>query len=228
LLKTNKALKLTIFEKNAMPKFTCVFLLFWSSSFGQEPVANDSVRKTNPIVFVESTSGFGGSNGGFVGFLGLNLNYQFNRTDLITTRFTALSGGTLGTALISPVTPLPIFIDRQKQYEFAALYGKRWTFSNCSLGVSTGIAHLQSTYFQDIENNFKKFETSSIGIPFEFNIKFFKAQKQRFRAYYGLIPIGTKKVSFGRSVGFKLMGHFSKNNWMGFGFTYGFGWHKKY
>ena len=59
-------------------------------------------------------------------------------------------------------------------------------------------------------------------------VKWFKAEKSRFRAYYGLIPIGKRKISFGRSVGFKLTANIAKNNYVGLTFTYGFGWHKKY
>jgi len=59
------------------------------------------------------------------------------------------------------------------------------------------------------------------------NVKWFKKEKKRFRAYYGLIPIG-KPTSFGRSFGFKLYGNIGKLSYVGIGINYGFGWHKRY
>lgn len=69
---------------------------------------------------------------------------------------------------------------------------------------------------------------NSIGFPFEVNIKWFKNVKRRYRAYYWLIPLGHKKVAFGRSFGFKLVGNISKTNYFGLAFNFGLGTHKKY
>lgn len=118
-------------------------------------------------------------------------------------------------------------MQREVQYEYGFLYGKRWTYGNYSLSGSVGISHFNRFYYENIQDEEKLHETY-FGVPFEFNLKFFKARKQRFRAYYGLIPIGKKKVSFGRSVGFKLTGNIAKHSNLGIGINYGFGWHKKY
>lgn len=205
-----------------------LFLFYGISVFGQDVVEQDPIAKTNPIIFTECYFGlYGGSNGGLTGF-GLNLNYQFKKNDLLTARFNLNSGFMNDYLLISPVTPLPFSVREETQVEFAILYGKRWAKNNFSFSVSSGISHVERDYYQNNGEFYENLNQSYFGVPFEFNIKWFKSKKSRFRAYYGLIPIGKKKVSFGRSVGFKLIGNIAKNDYVGLAFTYGFGWHKKY
>ena len=210
-----------------MRKILLVLLYFVSYHvFSQDDAKLDSIEKTNPIIFVESYGGIGGGST-FNFFGGLGLNYQFGKTDLITFRTAAIIGTSREYAALSPTLILPFLVQREVQYEYGFLYGKRWTYGNYSLSGSAGISHFNRFYYENIQDEEKLRETY-FGVPFEFNLKFFKARKQRFRAYYGLIPIGKKKVSFGRSVGFKLTGNIAKHSNLGIGINYGFGWHKKY
>ena len=157
-----------------------------------------------------------------------NLNYQFGKTDLITFRTAAIIGTSREYAALSPVIILPFLVQREVQTEYGLLYGKRWTYGNYSLSGSAGVSHFNRKYFGIGKETVDELYENYFGVPFEFNIKFFKENKQRFRAYYGLMPIGKKKVSFGRSVGFKLTGNIAKHSNLGIGINYGFGWHKKY
>ena len=97
---------------------------------------------------------------------------------------------------------------------------------NFSVSISTGISYVETNYYQETEDYYEKVHEDYFGVPFEVNIKWFKSKKSRFRAYYGLIPIGKKKVAFGRSVGFKMIGNVGQNNYVGLAFTYGFGFIK--
>ena len=223
-----KLFLLLIFEENKMTKILIVLLYFVSFHLiAQEHVELDSIQKTNPIIFAESYVGIGGGSS-FNFFGGLGLNYQFGKTDLITFRTAAIIGTSREYAALSPIIILPFLAQREVQVEYGLLYGKRWTYGNYSLSGSAGISHFNRKYFGIGQEENNKLYQNYFGVPFEFNIKFFKENKQRFRAYYGLIPIGKKKVSFGRSVGFKLTGNIAKHSNLGIGINYGFGWHKKY
>lgn len=210
-----------------MKKLLFLFL-FSITVVSQEVVINDSIRRTNPVIFIESFAGFGGSNGNLIGSLGGSLNYQFNKKDLLTTRF--ISNASFGSSYIqtSPFTVIPFLVKTEKQQELALLYGKRFTFDNYSVSLSTGISIIRRDFFRENVTYFEEVTEEYYGVPFEINIKFFKSKKSRFRAYYGIIPIGKKRISFGRSVGLKIIGNASKSGYVGFGVTYGFGWHKKY
>jgi len=205
-----------------MKKLVLLFFVCLQA-FGQEITEIDSVSKNNPILFSEAYFGGGGSDSGGLLILGLNLNYQFNKADLLTARYSGLAGGRNYYHLF-----FPFFVRGESREEFAFLYGKRWVDDNFSWSVSTGVSYTYREYHQKNEGYVEKLNEDYYGVPFEFSIKWFKGEKSRFRAYYGLIPIGKKKVSFGRSVGFKLIGNISKNNYAGVAFTYGFGWHKNY
>jgi hypothetical protein len=58
-------------------------------------------------------------------------------------------------------------------------------------------------------------------------MSFFKTKKERFRIFYGLIPVG-EPTSFGRAFGFRLYANIAKNSYVGLGLTFGLGWHKIY
>ena len=197
--------------------------------FGQKIVVSDSLQKTNPIVFYEFYGGIGGGTNGSMFFAGANLNYEFEKSNLTTLRYTGFASFEREYLYIG-YFPFPIFTREESVLEYAFLYGKRYTFDNKSLSFSAGISINDRTFYKYSEelNYYNKFDDINIGLPVEFNIKWFKAEKKRFRAYYGLIPIGKKRVSFGRSIGFKIIGNFSKTTYLGIGLTYGFGWHKKY
>lgn len=203
-----------------------LFLCF--NAFGQNDSTIDSIQKTNPVIFSEGYFGGAGSNNGGLWLLGYNLNYQFNDKDLMTARFSGLLGTYDNYLLASPLLILPFSTRKETQAEFALLYGKRWVYDNFSFSVSTGISHVDRDYYKKVDNYYENISENYFGVPIELNIKWFKSEKKRFRAYYGLIPIGKRKVSFGRSVGFKLTGNLAKNSYIGLALTYGFGWHKKY
>ena len=58
-------------------------------------------------------------------------------------------------------------------------------------------------------------------------MSFFKSKKERFRIFYGLIPVG-EPISFGKSFGFKLSANIAKKSYIGLGLTFALGWHKIY
>ena len=194
----------------------------------QDTLVNASESKTNPVIFTEVYFGGAGSDNGGLLLVGYNLNYQFRKNDLLTARFNGLLGLYQNFIVVSPLLVLPVSERKEIQKEFALLYGKRWTIDNYSLSASAGISYTDRDYYEKVGGYYEELNQNYFGVPFEINIKWFKPHKKKFRAYYGLIPIGKKKVSFGRSVGFKITGNLAKNNYVGLGFTYGFGWHKKY
>lgn len=207
-----------------------VFIMFISFQvFGQNIVSSDSLQKTNPVLFYEFYCGIGGSTKGLMFFAGGNLNYEFLEKNLVTFRYTGF-GSFKRENLIVGFSAFPLFIRKESVIEYALLYGKRYVYDGKSLSFSAGISVNDRVYYNysEEQNNYNKIEDVNLGLPVELNIKWFKAKKKRFRAYYGIIPIGKRKVSFGRSVGFKLIGNFSKTTYVGFGFTYGLGWHKQY
>jgi hypothetical protein len=110
-------------------------------------------------------------------------------------------------------------------HEFGLLYGYRWLFKGSSIALSGGVSlnhyalKLRNGNFEEISNQ--------VGFPVEASVRFFKKRKRRFRAYYGLIPIG-RPTNFGRSLGFKLSANFAERGFFLIGFTYGLGVHKYY
>ena len=201
-----------------------LMLLFVVKVFGQEITVKDSISKTNPILFIESFLGSGGGAKGGLFLISGTLNYQFNKKHLISARYVANSSFSNSYIETSPFTTFLTFAKTETQSEIGVLYGKRFINNNNSVSLSTGISFTGRNYY----NEGKKIFDNYFGIPIEISVKWFKGKKTRFRAYYGFIPIGKKKVSFGRSVGIKLIGNFSRSGYIAFGFSYGFGWHKKY
>lgn len=211
-----------------MNHFKLLVLLFFCIKFYSQNVEIDSIKQ-NPIVFGEIYGGIGGSTDGSFLFFGGNINYGFNNTDLISLRFTGF-GTQKRENLIIAYVAYPLFVRKNYTYEYAFLYGKRFVYKNKSFSISSGVS-INDVYTYDhseSENIYYKNNHINIGIPIELNIKWFKKEKKPFRAYYGVIPTGKRNVSFGRSVGFKLIGNFSKTQYLGLGITYGLGWHKKY
>ena len=177
----------------------------------------------NPILFTEIYGGVaGGSSGGFFG--GLNLNYQ-TKNNLYTTRYTGLVNLKLTPVLFI----IPAYITYETINEYAFLFGKRHIYDNHSFSYSGGVSIVNRNFLTDYPNNLNLYANqSSFGFPFEVNIKWFKRAKKPYRIYYGLIPIGKRKVGFGQSVGFKLVGNISKTYFVGVGLNMGVGWHKIY
>ena len=203
---------------------TAVFLFFvFYKSVAQDSLATKPVDVTNPILFTEFYGGVaGGSSGGFFG--GLNLNYQ-TKNNLYTARYTGVTNPRLTAVLFI----IPAFITDETITEYAFLFGKRHIYDNHSFSYSGGVSIVNRNYLIDNSNNLKLYsDQNSFGFPFEVNIKWFKRAKKPYRIYYGLIPIGKRKVGFGQSVGFKLVGNISKTYFIGVGLNMGVGWHKIY
>jgi len=195
---------------------------------------NDSLKldTSNPIIFGEMLMGVGSSeNFGFV--LGASLNYQ-RQKHLYTIRYTgfdALELSKIKSGSISHLLIFPAYVDVEKINEYSFLYGRRHIYDNVSFSYSSGIGiayRQERQYIEDLDKYSDWISETNFGIPIELNIKWFKSRKQRLRIPYGLIPVGNKKIAFGRSIGFKLFGHISKNSYVGLGLTWGFGIHKDY
>lgn len=213
-----------------MKYYALILLLFLTSNiFAQDSIVNVNDTNTNRVVFSELYGGLGAGGNGLTIFGGANLNYQYGKDNLLTFRYTGF-GSYKRDYFVVGFLPFPILVRSEGINEYALLYGKRYINGSQSLGFSAGIALNDRTFYQFSSglNNYNQISQINFGIPFELNIKWFKPRKQRFRAYYGIIPIGKREVSFGRSFGFKLIGNVSKSTSIGFGITYGFGWHKKY
>lgn len=210
--------------QNQLKNALALLFLFSMNSI----MAQDSLTvkiKTNPILFWELYGGFGGGEAsGFV--YGTELNYQLNR-DLITFRLGGFTGLERGFLLLGhPEDPLNE--RNSKIVDYSLLYGKRWIGEGTSFSVSAGISITNWKHMKQQDDYYFYDSQSSLGLPFELNIKWFKRVKRRFRAYYWLIPITKEKVSFGRSFGFKLVGNISKTDYIGLAFNYSLGTHKKY
>lgn len=204
--------------KNAMKKITLflvLFLVLKSNSYSQEK------EKTNPIFFAEMM--FGYSVGGSQGFTGVGtLNYQ-KQSNLFTYRYLELSKFRRDGSVLF----IPIYTEIEYIREQALMYGKRIINKNVSYSYSAGLAYIDRDFLVDETNGILKYDNDTyIGLPFEFNIKWFKSKKERYRIYE-LIPVG-KAISFGNSIGFKLYGDISKTSFIGLGLTIGLGWHKIY
>jgi len=196
-----------------------VLLVFSLRIAAQEPT-----EKTNPIIFIEGM--FGGGGGEFSGFvLAATANYQTGK-NLFTARV-AEHRATNYTEFALGMAGLPIFTPRMRNTEYALLYGRRYTKNSVSYSFAGGFSHsMLDTKFRD-DDGVARIRTESYqGFGYEFNIKWFKADKERYRLYM-LIPVG-KPTAFGRSFGIKLMGNISEHSYFGLGLTYGLGWHKYY
>lgn len=187
---------------------------------------NESKTKENPIVFAEGNFGFGnGSADGLV--IGYTLNYQF-KGNLLTFRNNYLASKNkdrdkgLSRALI-----FPAYVQGNSINEYALLYGRRLIFDGSSLGFSLGISTNNAVYRNEIDDSIQRTSVNYMAIPYEVSFKLFKRDKSRYRVLYGLIPIGSP-TAFSRSFGVKLFGSLGKESYLGIGFTFGFGWHKKY
>lgn len=201
----------------------CFWILFSCVFYAQTKLVNEDNSKTNPVVFYEFYGGYGANDKGGLKNLGVNLNYEFSKSNLLTTRFTYL-----GRHRTEYVFLFPDIKVQEEQNEYAVLYGKRWVKDGHSFSASGGISYVNRRDYTYIETNYYRDDQNYAGFPFELNIKWFKKEKSPFRAYYGIIPTGKREVSFGRAAGFKLIGNISKHSYFGVSFTLGLGWHKKY
>jgi len=203
-----------------MKTTTIIFIIFLTLNI----YSQEESKKSAPIIFGEYTFGIGREINAYGGFFsGGELNYQF-KNKLFTLRYIDYMLLKSDMLFVTPFTPLPFIKEKINNKEIGLLYGKRWIYDGSSISFSGGLSlnyHLnRSTNEQfNIKDNY-------VGFPFEFNIKWFKSKKKRYRIY-GIIPIG-KPTSFGRNFGFKFVGNISKHSFVAFGIVYGFGIHKKY
>ncbi len=193
--------------------------------FGQDTIrtlGHDTIKKTNPIIFGEIGIGFAlaGVSGPQAGF---SFNYQIKH-QLITLRYTGVAD--IKIAVLAPIIPIPI--DQGHLDEFAVLYGLRSVKEGQSLSFSLGLSQNTHVIKYNNENYQELYRTNNsyIGLPFEFNIKWFKKDKERYHIYY-LIPVG-KPTAFGNSFGLKLSGNLSNYSYLAFGIVFGLGYHKHY
>lgn len=172
---------------------------------------------SKPILFLDTYAGHAyGAAGGFTA--GVAAHYQTSGH-----LFSLKYAGTLrsrGVIVIFPV--IESSLD-----ELGIMYGRRWIWEASSLSISAGISHNWfAEQFKSSPNNVGYVNSRSAGIPFEASLKFFKKNRTRYKAFL-LIPVGPP-TAFGRSIGFKVIGNFARNGYLGFGISLGWGFHKKY
>lgn len=199
-----------------MKRFLIITLVFSAcASFAQE--------NKSPILFTEFLLG---STDRDVIVLGAGLNYQAG-LHLFTAKYSRHAE--FGEDYILPgfIIATPYLKTRRLINEWALLYGPRLNFEGFSASISAGVSQsFLQRRFEDFEGSEVLKYSNYVGVPYELNIKFFKKVKRRYRIY-GFIPVG-KPTGFGRSVGLKLFGNFSRQNYAGFGFSLGLGVHKIY
>lgn len=188
----------------------------YASLIAQEKVEEVSI-KTNPVFFGDFSLGY--TNGGIQGFsVTGSLNYQ-KKTNLFTFRTLEV----LHIERIDFFILFPTRIDFEQMSEYSLLYGKRMIENGFSYHISGGISFASYTHNYQGE----KLSIDYVGFPIEAGISWFKNKKKRFKALYGLLPVG-KPTGFGRSIGFKLHANIAKRSYVGLGLTFGLGWHKIY
>ena len=203
-----------------MIKYLSLFILLFSSNifFSQ---------KVNPIIFIELGTGYAND---FTNKGGLNqfgeLNFETNKI-LFSVRFSELYQFGLDILLITPITPIPVIALEVEYNEIAFLYGRRYTKNNFAYSFSGGIS--TNKYIQGFKNENNEWfqeKKNFIGFPFEFNVKWFKNNKSKYKIYE-IIPVG-KETGLGNSIGFKLLGNISQHSFIGVGIVMGIGYHKEY
>jgi len=179
-------------------------------------------EKNNAIFFTDLYSGGSfGSNGG--GNLAFSANYQQDK-NIFTYRYIInFHVGEFEKKFISFFPFTYVFAPIQS-IERSFLYGKRYINNNYSYSFLGGISH---TKLRDkIIDSGEPYDTTFFGFPFEMNIRWFNAEKSKFKLL-GIIPIG-KENPFSAGGGIKLIGNISKKSYIGIGITLGFGYYKNY
>lgn len=173
-------------------------------------VGQDSAKtkNTNPIIYAELILGYAPKTRTNIE-LAASINYQLKKS-LFTLRATGLTH----------------FLDNDQYGELGVLYGLRFINGGRSLSYSIGVSY-NETYLYDFSTyNYPLRREVFMGVPFEFNIKWFDEKKEKYRIL-GIFPVG-KPFAFGTSDGFKIQGNLSKNSYIAFGIVLGFGFHKQY
>ncbi|MGC4041051.1 MAG: hypothetical protein QM710_09790 [Flavobacterium sp.] len=147
---------------------------------------------------------------------------------MLTARVAGFIGNEPYSGLDGPIVGIPYYNRRERIVDYGLMYGKRWIWGGVSLSASVGVSYNQHEYLEKIDEDYFVQKEDFFGTPFEVNVKFFKKQKRRYRAYYGLIPVTRRPVAFGRSIGLKFVANWSKTSYTGLGISLGLGTHKKY
>lgn len=199
--------------------FAGLTLLFALNSFGQ-----DSLKKTNPIIFLGYALSLPRNQSGIQG--NVDLNYQVKRS-LYTVRFVGAAYFDIGTVAISPVNYFPTISNKGGLEEYGVLYGRRFITDGHSFSFSAGLSFNDRTGFEAGPNNQPRpYESYYAGLPFEVTWLTFKAKKRKYHIY-GIIPVG-KPTGLGHTVGLKLSGNVSQHSYLSLGIVMGIGYHKQY
>jgi hypothetical protein len=137
--------------------------------------SQDTILKSNLIVFGEIFFGFSGGRAGGWG-LGFEESYQV-KNNLFTVRYVGNAKLT-NKGFISPFVPIPDIELTAAAEEFSILYGYRKVVDGHSFSVSAGLSRNKYTFYGDDRNNTYQ-RDYYIGFPIELNYQFFKKEKKR-------------------------------------------------
>lgn len=203
-----------------MKKITA-FILFLLMTFlsinAQEKI--DSLRqKVNPILFVNLNLSYLEGTASKIS-TGLSINYQFKK-NLFSFRF--IQNHQIETARDFLFGLFPKDLVTNTLSEYSLLYGKRFIKDDFSYHISAGISY--NDYTRDDNGDITT--KISTGFPLQIGVNWFMAKKEQYKIF-DLIPVG-KPTRFGRSAGINLYANIAKKSYVGLGFSFGLGWHKKY
>ena len=191
--------------------------MIFSSIKAQEKI--DSLQqKENSIVFVNLNVSYLEGTSSKIS-AGLSINYQFKK-NLFSFRF--IQNHQVETARDFLFGLIPTDVVTNTLSEYSLLYGKRFIKDDFSYHISAGISY--NDYTRD--DNGEITTTISTGFPLQIGVTWFNAKKEQYRIF-DLIPVG-KPTGFGRSAGINLYANIGKKSYIGLGFSFGLGWHKKY
>lgn len=198
--------------------------LFTLKASAQDTTTNNST-KTNPVIYADFA--IGPSMGSLRGLgYGGSLNYQIKKS-LITARISGANEFESEPVFLAPIIVIPVIRNKAYLTEYALLYGLRSVKNGHSFSASVGVSqNYHSIYYRYDNGERYKINSNYIGLPFEFNVLFFKGTKKPYRLFY-IIPIGPP-TGLGRSIGFKFSGNISKHSYATIGLTLGWGFHKQY
>ncbi len=206
-----------------MKKTVFIIIVFFTLTLQAQEKNTKNIKQ--PIAFVEMLMARsfiindlpGWAAGGELNYQYKNHLFSFRYIEDVHNKFVIVSPSVI-------LLPLPSLVEHITNKELGILYGRRWIYDDTAISVSGGISYNHYTS-KNLDSTLELID-DYLGFPLEVNIKWFKAQKERYRIYQ-VIPVG-KPTAFGRSFGFKFFANINKHSYLGFGFTYGFGWHKKY
>ncbi|WP_165872299.1 hypothetical protein [uncultured Tenacibaculum sp.] len=199
---------------NKLTTILCLIVLLNINA--QENSTQPKKNKKNSIWYIDLSLGAALGEAGGLMEVGA-INYQ-HKKNLFTFR---ASENSLYTDYFFFV---PITSSKTKSHqEYSLLYGRRHVYDSFSFSYSAGVSYAKLK--QNIDTSNYQFK-NSLGVPLEFNVRWFNKEKTRFRIL-DVIPVG-KPSSFGVSTGLKLVANISKFPYVGIGLTLGLGKHKIY